>query len=132
MTTRCPSLLSAAAIALCAGSAALAQAPDAAISDMQVPQRGAVSSPVGSASYSIGATTCNLGGAPLPVVATPGNHPVYVQNIYRLANGRFQQIRMSWAFHEVCALQAQCSSCNPFGNWSALGAGSATSDTSSI
>jgi hypothetical protein len=62
----------------------------------------------GFASFSVGTTACNRGDAPLnwcnqgsdcaPGVGD-GEHPVIAQNLYRLKNGRFQQIGMSWLKH---------------------------------
>lgn len=62
----------------------------------------------GFASFSVGTTACNRGDAPLNWCdqgsgCAPGvgdaEHPVIAQNLYRLKNGRFQQIGMSWLKH---------------------------------
>ncbi|HEX4961856.1 MAG TPA: hypothetical protein VF173_13515 [Thermoanaerobaculia bacterium] len=62
----------------------------------------------GFAAYALGTTACNRGDAPLDWCnqdvgcapgATSNDHPVIAQNLYRLKNGRFQQIGMSWLKH---------------------------------
>lgn len=44
-------------------------------------------------SYSLGTTTCNMGDVNLPWNSTS---PLFAMNAYRLANGRLEQIGMSW------------------------------------
>src|SRR5262249_55495683 len=46
--------------------------------------------------YSVGTDACNPGCAPASWDAGTNQHPVIAQNMYRLANGRFEQIGMSW------------------------------------
>src|SRR5689334_17239174 len=53
----------------------------------------------GYAGYSVGTVSCNRGDAPLSWVAGSQNHPAIAQNLYRLKNGRFEQIGMSWLKH---------------------------------
>lgn len=68
----------------------------------------------GVAAYSFNITTCNVGTADLLSVTSNPNHPITVQNVFRLKNGRFEQIGMGWAFHHSCALQsAVCGVCSP-------------------
>jgi len=86
----------------------------------------------GVAAYSIGTTACNLGdemalwcATSVPGLCGPTQHPVTAQNLYRLSDGRFEQVGMSWLRHGVCALDSNfCGPCtaDPFG-CSALGAG---------
>lgn len=65
----------------------------------------------GIAALAVATTSCNAGNAVLPWVALPSNrHPVIAMNLYRLANGRFEQIGQSWVKHGVYALQADA--CN--------------------
>ncbi len=70
----------------------------------------------GKIAYSIGTTSCNAGNVNLNWVANGLNHPVIGQNIYRIKDGRFDQIGMSWLKHGFCALQMTvCGSCQPAG-----------------
>ncbi len=49
--------------------------------------------------YTVGTVACNIGDERVSWVAPTGAHPVWVQGMYRLAEGRFEQIGMSWAVH---------------------------------
>lgn len=58
--------------------------------------------------YAVGTDSCNIGSEPLNwcddngCVSTVGGtekHPVIAQNLYRLRDGRFEQIGMSWLKH---------------------------------
>lgn len=74
----------------------------------------------GVRAYSIGTTACNVGTVPLNWfdfgTPTPTLHPVIAQNLYRLEEGRFEQIGMSWLKHGFCAFQQFfCDTCNPVG-----------------
>ncbi|MEO0662265.1 MAG: hypothetical protein AAFZ87_12060, partial [Planctomycetota bacterium] len=78
----------------------------------------------GVAGYALGTTSCNVGDAELLWFANNTNHPVIGQNIYRLENGRFEQIGMSWLKHGFTALQqGLCCSCISSGTGSRLGVG---------
>ncbi|MGE3165753.1 MAG: hypothetical protein AB7O52_12655 [Planctomycetota bacterium] len=61
--------------------------------------------------YSVGTTSCNIGTAELQWIAGNNQHPVIGQNLYRLANGRFEQIAQSWLKHGFTALQQNACSC---------------------
>lgn len=70
----------------------------------------------GIAAYSFGSTSCNIGNVQLDWVAGTNQHPVIPQNLYRLKNGRFEQIGLSWVKHGFCALQQTlCGTCTPAG-----------------
>jgi hypothetical protein len=78
----------------------------------------------GFAAYSLGTVACNRGDAPLNWCdhdsgCAPGaqaeDHPVIAQNLYRLKDGRFQQIGMSWLKHGFFAA-----------NWTAAGCAGST------
>src|SRR6185369_12240896 len=73
---------------------------------------GAVS---GMRAYSVGTTSCNLGTQELTWNSGTNQHPVISQNLYRLMNGRYEQIGQAWLKHGFCALQGTvCSSgCMP-------------------
>lgn len=70
----------------------------------------------GIAAYSFGSTSCNIGTVQLDWVAGSNQHPVIPQNLYRLKDGRFEQIGLSWVKHGFCALQQSlCGACQPAG-----------------
>ena len=76
------------------------------------------------AAYALGTTSCNVGDQELLWFANNTNHPVIGQNIYRLENGRFEQVGMSWLKHGFTALQQNlCCNCNSSGTGSRLGVG---------
>lgn len=69
----------------------------------------------GITAYSIGTTSCNVGDVPLNWFRNAPEHPVIAQNLYRLKNGRFEQIALSWVKHgftasvgELCSGPGQC------------------------
>jgi len=75
--------------------------------------------------YAIGTTSCNIGTAQLQWFASPDNrHPFIPQNMYRIKNGRIEQIGMGWGKHGFTALQGTvCGSCSASssGNWLGVG-----------
>ncbi len=86
----------------------------------------------GAHAYSFGATVCNVGFDPTTYNHLTNQHPVIAQHLYRIADGRLEQIGMSWAFHTFFALeQGICATCTPVGGGS-LGPGCATSDAAGI
>ncbi|HRX86330.1 MAG TPA: PQQ-dependent sugar dehydrogenase [Phycisphaerae bacterium] len=73
--------------------------------------------------FAVGTTSCNMGDANLSWVASTNQHPVIAQNMYRLKNGRFEQVGMSWLKHGFTALtQNLCCTCSGQGG-SVLGVG---------
>jgi len=75
----------------------------------------------GKRAYSFGTTSCNLGAQRLIWDDTTNIYPVISQNMYLVANGRFEQIGQSWLKHGFCALQGNvCCSCQPGGDCDAL------------
>jgi hypothetical protein len=71
---------------------------------------------VGGVAYSafaVGTTSCNIGTAPLDWFPDPNpNHPVIAQNLYRVKDGRIEQIGLSWLKHGFLALnQNLCGTC---------------------
>lgn len=70
----------------------------------------------GITSFSFGSTSCNIGDQQLLWQQNTNQHPVIPQNAYRLKDGRFQQIGMSFVKHGFCALQQNlCGPCQPAG-----------------
>ncbi|MAY75482.1 MAG: hypothetical protein CMJ31_12365 [Phycisphaerae bacterium] len=66
----------------------------------------------GISSYSIGTTSCNVGTEELDWIAASNRHPVIGQNIYRIMDGRIEQIGQSYLKHGYFALQGTlCGSC---------------------
>ena len=75
--------------------------------------------------YSVGTTSCNIGTEPLLWIPSTNEHPVIGQNLFRLHDGRFEQIGMSWLKHGFLALQQNICGCgcvNP-GTGTLLGVG---------
>lgn len=57
----------------------------------------------GWAAYAIGSDSCNIGLNPAIWIANNNQHPVIGGAVYRLFNGRFEQVGMSWLKHGFCA-----------------------------
>ena len=76
------------------------------------------------AAFSVGTTSCNMGDTVLLWDAPLPTHPVIGQNMYRLKDGRFEQIGMSWLKHGFLALtQNECCACQNPGDGARLGIG---------
>lgn len=129
---RLPSILGVGLVLIALTSSVSAQAgPDLVVSDIFGLQEF---SPGGTVrSLSVGVGICNAGAADLPWDALSPEHPVVVTNLYRVWEGRFEQIGMSWAHHVICALDlaGACSPCVPAG-CEALGVGCETESSASI
>lgn len=116
---------------LCGTSTALAQGtgdclaqsigPDVCVGDMpDIVNYGAVG---GIAAFSFGTTSCNVGNANVRWIAGTREHPVIGQNMYRVKNGRFEQIGQSFLKHGFTALTGNvCCTCSGVGG-SQLGVG---------
>lgn len=102
--------------------AALASGPDVIVGDLyDVANFGAVG---GIRAYAVATESCNIGDQDLLWESWNNRHPVIAQNMYRLKNGRFEQIGQSWLKHAFTALTLQlCGGpCNGHGG-SVLGVG---------
>ena len=104
------------------GFVATAEGPDVIVADLQNTIRYAA---VGDISpYGIGTTACNLGTERADWVASTNQHPVILQNLFRLKDDRFEQIGMSWIKHGFYAVsQSVCQPCYDRTDGSQLGVG---------
>lgn len=95
--------------------------PDVIVGDLpDVANYGSVGS---IAAFSVGTTSCNVGTQDLSWVASTNQHPVIALNMYKVKDGRIEQIGMSWLKHGFTALtQNLCGTCNGHGG-SVLGVG---------
>ena len=67
----------------------------------------------GISAYSLGTNACNIGDLPVIWIQGGTQHPVIAQNIYRLKNGRFEQIGQSFLKHSFQSLNSpsDCGQC---------------------
>jgi hypothetical protein len=91
--------------ALLHGGEVRAAGPDVIVGDLHQTSHytsgGAVN---GLRAYAIGTVSCNIGTENLLWISNTNQHPVISQNMYRLKNGRFEQIGQSWLKHGFTAL----------------------------
>jgi hypothetical protein len=96
------------------------KSPDIIAGDINTPTR--YGSLGGITAYAIGTTACNLGTCWLHWVGGTSEHPVVGQNIFRLKDGRFEQIGQGWLKHATFALAHDvCATCNNPGTGARLG-----------
>ncbi|MCA8962702.1 MAG: hypothetical protein KDC38_19400, partial [Planctomycetes bacterium] len=106
------------AVALCLGLARPSDAqsigPDVIVDEIDVIYKwGSI---LNLTAYSFSTTSCNIGDIDAPWFEFTNEHPVISCNMYRLENGRFEQIGISWLKHGFCALsQPGCGTCAPSG-----------------
>ncbi len=89
----------------------------------------------GISAFAVGTTLCNLGDEEVQWVGWTNQHPVVAHNIYRLKDGRFEQIGVSWVKHENTALQGNAcrAGCQPSDNLGRrLGVGCSSASTAGI
>jgi len=78
----------------------------------------------GIEAFAVGTTSCNVGDDDLIWVAHTNQHPVIGQNMYRLKDGRFEHIGLSWLKHGFNALTQNACGCGCSGvGGSVLGVG---------
>ncbi len=100
--------LDASAISTPAGTAAGTGGPDVIVGDIYDVENHGSEGVI--AAFSVGTISCNAGDEPALWISENNQHPVIAQNIYRLKNGRFEQIGQSWLKHGFAALAFD--SCN--------------------
>ena len=94
---------------------------------------GSYGSVDGVAAFSFGTDSCNVGDCWLDWAASTPDHPVFGQNMYRLLDGRFEQIGQSWLTHRFFPLAGvTCSASCTTGDGTHLGTGCSSPDTASI
>ncbi len=77
------------------------------------------------AALSFGTTSCNVGDTPVSWEEHSSQHPVIGQNMFRLLDGRFEQIGQAWLKHGFASLNQELCGCdclNP-GTYALLGVG---------
>ncbi len=78
----------------------------------------------GISAFAVGTISCNIGDQRLDWHANSNRHPVIAQNMFRLKNGRFEQIGMSWLKHGFFATsQSLCEVCQDPTDGTQLGVG---------
>jgi len=106
------------------GSTAMSRAagPDIIVGDMlDVLRYNVTGDPL---SYVFGTLSCNVGNQYANWIPDTNQHPVIAQGLYRLKDGRFEQIGMSWLKHGFAAsIGSFCDFCNNPGSSQRLGAG---------
>jgi len=105
--------------ALCAVTS---KKPDVIVGDLfNVARVGAAN---GITAYAIGTDSCNLGSCWLNWFQFTGDHPVIAQNMFRLKDGRLEQIGQSWLKHGFAALAGStCAACVAPPDYTHLGVG---------
>ena len=85
------------------------EAPDVIVGDLhEVSNNGTVGN---ISAFSLGTISCNIGTCQLNWIKQTPEHPVIAQNMYRMKDGRFEQIGQSWVKHGFFALNGSfCSS----------------------
>lgn len=63
--------------------------------------------------YTVGTTSCNIGDENADWFGNTPAHPVIIQNLFRLKDGKFEQIGVSWAKHGFLVIpESLCQTCS--------------------
>ncbi len=125
---RLPTRVGTTAVAILAG-AAFGQ--DLSISDVSSVVR--VASVGDRHAYAPAFVICNAGAAPALFQASTPDHPITGAGLYRIIDGRFEQVGLSWMMHSFFALQnPNCGTCTPEAGGTLLGSGCADPNSASI
>ncbi len=74
--------------------------------------------------FSFGTVACNIGNRVALWIPKSNDHPVVAQNMYRLKDGRFEQIGLAWVKHGFFAVNGnRCGSCQTPNDYYLLGPG---------
>ena len=74
--------------------------------------------------YAFGVTWCNVGSTTIESFQNTNRHPLFTSSVFRIRDGRIEQIGIGWMFYAKCAYQQNlCGTCQPGG----VGCGSAQS-----
>jgi hypothetical protein len=85
------------------------ETPDVIVGDLHEVRRWGMSNRI--TAFSVGTVSCNVGKCWLKWFEYTREHPVIAQNLYRLKDGRFEQIGQSWLKHGFFATSDRlCSS----------------------
>lgn len=84
------------------GSTTVLAGADVIVGDLH--ETASYGSSGGIAAFAIGTVSCNVGAAPLNWFSNTNQHPVIGQNLFRLKDGRFEQIGQGWLKHGFFAL----------------------------
>ena len=114
-----------------AGGCTPSTGPDVIVGDLfGIARYGTIG---GISAYAFGTTSCNIGNMTLDWDADTRHHPVIAQNLYRLKDGRFEQMGMSWLKHGFAAVTGDlCCTCQNPGNGQVLGVGCSDPYASSL
>lgn len=78
--------------------------PDVIVGDLQDTNSYGTGNFGSISAFSLGTVSCNVGDEPVSWYSNTNQHPVIAQNLYRLKEGRFEQIGMSWLKHGFLAV----------------------------
>lgn len=93
------------------GATAGSSGPDVIVADLQSVVRYTRIGDI--TGYAVGTNACNVGTERVNWIARTNQHPVIIQNLYRLKDDSFEQIGMSWVKHGFFAVsQSVCTPCN--------------------